>query len=259
MRAEGTAWLELKFLQSPIRRNENDEARQLRNSEDVYDGVIRRPLRDGSWQHGSENILSLNGVRCGLIKRHPRVLDPQGDCVEGVHVVKQWAKDHRSYTPSAETTKLVHDIEEQIALDLYLLLTGNQAKHDIGISEIVNLGIHKTFLQWLDMDIVDGAANVIPSVFRLHDFLWKVLKWWTMASVVRETAAFPAMVPITAEDGDIAVVLFGCKLPLILRARAGKDNQYELIGAMHCLAIMNGEMLEEFERGECSKETFHLV
>lgn len=74
-----------------------------------------------------------------------------------------------------------------------------------------------------------------------------MLELWTMASIDGGSRPFPAIVPVKVQDGDIAVVLFGCKLPLVLRAREGKDNHYELNGAMNCPAIMNGEMLDEYK------------
>ncbi|KAH9208371.1 hypothetical protein DL95DRAFT_467783 [Leptodontidium sp. 2 PMI_412] len=257
--AEGTANIALKLTQSPFITNEHDAARQLRNSENVYDGVNRRPLRNGLWQHGSENLLNLNGVRCGVVKLHPRVLNLLSDLTGSFEIVKQWASDYKLYLPSAEITELVKDAEEQSPLDFYLLLTGNHALNEIGLSEIINPGIHKTFMLWLDLDVAGGNAKVTPGMQRLHDYLWEALRWWTIAAVIRENGTLRAMVPITAEDGDIAVVLSGCKLPLILRAREGTTNHYELIGAMNCPVLMNGEVLDEFKRGECSRETFHLV
>ncbi|KAG4429492.1 hypothetical protein IFR05_015030 [Cadophora sp. M221] len=257
--AEGTARIALKLTQSPLVPNEDEEARQLRNSENVCDGVNRRPFRNEPWKHDSEDVLSLNGVRCGVVKLHSPILNPLSELAERFEVVKQWANDHKVYSSSAKITELVHDAEERIALDFYPLLTSNHASNEIGLSEVVNLGIHKTFMQWLDLDVAGGNAKVTPGVQRLHDYLWETLKWWTMATIVSESGELQAMVPITAEDGDIAVVLLGCKLPLILRAREGEDNYNEPIGAMHCPVIMNGEVLNEFDRGERRKETFYLM
>lgn len=118
--------------------NENERARKLRNSENVYDWIIGRPILISSWQHHSEDILSLNGVICGVVKLHPRVLSTQADFAEACGIVKQWADDHLNHPPSAEITQLVHDTKEQSAVDLLCLFDGSQRSDPVEFSKFVD-------------------------------------------------------------------------------------------------------------------------
>lgn len=64
--------------------------------------------------------------------------------------------------------------------------------------------------------------------------------------------------PQCTKSGDLCCILFGCKVPLILR-RTGQPSQYRLVGEGHIQGLMEGEVVESWKAGELQDEKFILL
>lgn len=64
------------------------------------------------------------------------------------------------------------------------------------------------------------------------------------------------MVPQLSKPGDLICVMFGGRFPLVLRP---VDGGYHLIGDAYVHGIMNGESLQDYEKGVYSKRVFNLI
>lgn len=62
--------------------------------------------------------------------------------------------------------------------------------------------------------------------------------------------------PKVMEPGDIVCVLFGGKMPFVLRSWI--DDMFLLVGECYVHGLMHGEAVEMVECGECADETFHI-
>jgi hypothetical protein len=59
----------------------------------------------------------------------------------------------------------------------------------------------------------------------------------------------------SAQVGDLAVVLVGCKAPVLLRR---KGRHYEHVGPCFVVGLMVGEAKQMVDRGEAKMETFEI-
>ncbi|KAE8446651.1 hypothetical protein EG329_011844 [Mollisiaceae sp. DMI_Dod_QoI] len=66
-----------------------------------------------------------------------------------------------------------------------------------------------------------------------------------------------ALLPSIVEVGDIICVLYGCKIPLLLRAVDG-SNFYKVIGAVYVHGFMFGEAIAMQEKGLLQEREFNL-
>lgn len=57
------------------------------------------------------------------------------------------------------------------------------------------------------------------------------------------------------EVGDFVCVLLGCDAPMVLRPA---DEYYQLIGEVYCHGIMDGEVMDALDRGDCQLQDFVL-
>ncbi|KAK5660777.1 hypothetical protein OQA88_12144 [Cercophora sp. LCS_1] len=73
--------------------------------------------------------------------------------------------------------------------------------------------------------------------------------------LVGTTRGYLGLVPPEAEEGDLVCVLLGCPVPLVLRR---VDDGYVVLGSCVAQGIMDGEFMEEVERGGWALETFLL-
>lgn len=62
--------------------------------------------------------------------------------------------------------------------------------------------------------------------------------------------------PKVMEKGDVVCVLFGGKMPFVLRP--WDDGKFLLVGECYVHGLMQGEAIELLERGEIDEETFHI-
>jgi hypothetical protein len=71
----------------------------------------------------------------------------------------------------------------------------------------------------------------------------------------------PSIVPSTAVVGDAIWILYGCKMPIVLRAAAGTLDEvaFEVVGPCHVSTIMFGESIEWLEEGQDDLELASIV
>lgn len=67
--------------------------------------------------------------------------------------------------------------------------------------------------------------------------------------------------PPDAQVGDIACILFGCSVPVILRPHPGQEKHFTLVGESYIHGLMEGEALtgRDKKTWEFEDERFHLV
>ncbi|KAF5523356.1 Heterokaryon incompatibility protein 6, OR allele [Colletotrichum aenigma] len=68
---------------------------------------------------------------------------------------------------------------------------------------------------------------------------------------------YMGLAPIGAQTGDDVVVLFGSHVPFILRGRG--SGHYEVVGETYVSGIMKGEVLKDFDEGNCVAKGFVLA
>lgn len=68
-----------------------------------------------------------------------------------------------------------------------------------------------------------------------------------------------ALIPDFAAVGDVICVLYGSKLPHILRPVHDEDDVYQVMGACFVHGFMDGKALEWRDQGKVNEQTFHLV
>jgi hypothetical protein len=66
--------------------------------------------------------------------------------------------------------------------------------------------------------------------------------------------------PWNAEEGDLVVVLFGCKFPVVLREISGSDGRKRviLIGESYVEGFMEGEAIASLRENKFSAEEFDI-
>jgi hypothetical protein len=70
----------------------------------------------------------------------------------------------------------------------------------------------------------------------------------------------PAILPSSAVVGDSVWILFGCKMPMVLRmVREEEGVRYEVVGPCYLTTAMWGEALREFEEEGSQPQRVVLV
>ncbi|CZR69630.1 uncharacterized protein PAC_19530 [Phialocephala subalpina] len=64
------------------------------------------------------------------------------------------------------------------------------------------------------------------------------------------------LAPGNVRVGDLVCIIFGCRLPVVLRK---EDGRYIFIGSCYVHGIMDGEAMDQFQGGKLKGETFILV
>jgi hypothetical protein len=70
---------------------------------------------------------------------------------------------------------------------------------------------------------------------------------------------FMAMIPDIANEGDILSVLYGSKLPHVLRKVPGKEDTYTLVGTAYVHGFMDGEAIQLRDQGKLKEQRFNLI
>lgn len=66
---------------------------------------------------------------------------------------------------------------------------------------------------------------------------------------------YQRLAPLDTRAGDVAVLLYGCKLPVILRP---VDEHYEFVGQAFVLGFENGKAMDMVEKGELEETLFRI-
>ncbi|KAI7977208.1 hypothetical protein EIK77_005413 [Talaromyces pinophilus] len=62
---------------------------------------------------------------------------------------------------------------------------------------------------------------------------------------------------LCVEEGDVLCVLFGCRLPAILRPH--KDKKYQLVSFAYVPVIMHGELFTDTSQIQCTRNVFEII
>ena len=95
---------------------------------------------------------------------------------------------------------------------------------------------------------------------RAQMVLWQVAPRFRNRSLmlVREEQRL-GMRPPCAKVGDVVVVIYGCTVPLVLRRRTEEDGGGFLnIGDAYLTGYMDGQAIDQVERGELKAQTFKI-
>jgi hypothetical protein len=104
------------------------------------------------------------------------------------------------------------------------------------------------------------GSGKMPRVGEALNFTTPFRRWvsdWLYRRKLCKTTkrGFPGLVPDTARNGDLIIVLKGCDLPLTVRS---VRDHYVLIGECYIHGIMNGEALLMESEGDVSLQHFRL-
>lgn len=66
------------------------------------------------------------------------------------------------------------------------------------------------------------------------------------------------MAPPTCKTGDVTVFFLGGNMPFVIRP-VGGQNAYRLVGPAYLHGYMDGEVVEELERGIHASSTLSLI
>jgi hypothetical protein len=88
-------------------------------------------------------------------------------------------------------------------------------------------------------------------------FIWKVNQRCHSRRLFLTRRGYYGIGPEVMEYGDIVAVLFGAKVPYILRKTSG--GRYYLLGECYVHGIMDGEVIERWKRGKDKKQVFDIV
>jgi len=70
---------------------------------------------------------------------------------------------------------------------------------------------------------------------------------------------FMAMIPHTAKEGDILCVLYGSRLPHVLRKVRGEEGTYTMVGTAYVHGFMDAEAIEWRDQGKLKEQRFKLI
>jgi len=95
------------------------------------------------------------------------------------------------------------------------------------------------------------CLRLVPNVEQLAIHLWQ-------GRCISELRHYPiALTPDTVQPKDVVCVLFGSKVPIILRPT--KEGMYQVVGECYIQSIMYGGAIKLVESGEKQVQTFKLI
>ncbi|CZR66624.1 uncharacterized protein PAC_16525 [Phialocephala subalpina] len=111
--------------------------------------------------------------------------------------------------------------------------------------------------------LLEGSFQEVFQDERFLEALEKILvsivpEKWNYEFFVGEGGCV-GMVPYTARVGDVVVVLFGAKVPLVLRGVEGGKGRWELVGTSYVDGFMYGEAIELRDAGLLKHESVCII
>jgi hypothetical protein len=133
----------------------------------------------------------------------------------------------------------------------------SRAYHEIPKHEWLEQGA-----AYLTKALGEGAEDVAPELYEVgrhgDDFKWSRAANGASSHRVfgRTSKGYFVLAPRVMQVGDIVCVLFGGKMPFILRPWG---QRYLLAGECYVHGLMDGEAMGMLERGEVKEEVFHVI
>ncbi|KAH7141005.1 heterokaryon incompatibility protein-domain-containing protein [Dactylonectria macrodidyma] len=129
---------------------------------------------------------------------------------------------------------------------------GPEHREDLGWTrrvEGLNLG--------RDEEIIEGKLAELAEGGDYDRFMWKANQRCHGRRFFVTRKGYFGIGPECMERGDIIAVLFGGKVPYVLRATDG--GRYFFIGECYVHGIMSGEVIEKWRIGKFKKQTFDMI
>jgi hypothetical protein len=163
-----------------------------------------------------------------LCARIPGKLNPFKDGrSQGLPVAGQDLNHLPSYRLPEENSQLASDIESHINTDTQLTN---------GVANFQPLIVPSDIAKMLQM---------FPTTTTNEQYEWtaRIRKLKSRRPFVTQKG-YLGMAPSRSQAGDVVVVLYGGKVPYVLRPIPGNPDHFELIGACYCDGIMDGELFQ---------------
>ncbi|KAF3803244.1 hypothetical protein GCG54_00013351 [Colletotrichum gloeosporioides] len=103
-------------------------------------------------------------------------------------------------------------------------------------------------LQKLAFEVYGEMPSIIPQL-QNEEADFRLEKYALGRRFFITKKGYMGLAPIGAQIGDNVVVLFGSHVPFILRGR--ETGHYEVVGETYVSGIMKGEVLKDFDEGNC--------
>ncbi|PNP60666.1 hypothetical protein FNYG_14603 [Fusarium nygamai] len=212
--------------------------RSLGSYGSMYQASSNIPVEIGSSK--TEDVLVLAGLTCGVVRSYTAVLS-------------------KAESPTA-SVKRVFDFYNSTSVKDHLsafALTFTNEHHGTTLPEPQKLAMatflavaHDIHFMWLDDP--RRVKKYTPDFGRLTDSI--AARMAKRRLFITENG-YTGLGPANLRQGDMVVVLFGGKVPYILRQQEG---HHVLVGETYTLGLSSGEAIELMKRGQLEKRRFEI-
>ena len=128
----------------------------------------------------------------------------------------------------------------------------------------------KSILSWPGR-LRDQLENLLPHFIgrlipgciekreRRQPYALSLLPRFGYHSLISSTNNYIAMVPNIAQEGDFLCVLYGSRLPHVMRKVPGKEDTYTLVGTAYVHGFMYGEAIQWRDQRKLKERRFNLI
>ncbi len=230
------------------------------------------------------NILCLDGIRVdtvelvlkspppecyepgedGLLYLFPPVMN---ECIQPEYLGKSWAEMFEEKTEHVSGGDFIDAYT-------FTVTAGRRHNYDMITSEEI-LAAHRadfasSLLKWSEHNNDAGVHKGIPigdigleSAIRREaakgnwaDFSTAVMRGWGGRPFFVTSKGYMGLGNVNMRSGDICVVLFGGRVPFVLRP---KNGRFLLLGECLIQGLLEGQAITSAERGHLKQETFEIV
>jgi hypothetical protein len=212
--------------------------------------------------------LVVSGVQLDTISKRLYTITSHGlqswlDLKRMVQNIPQDIIKHRYHTGESMTLALARTMSSDMS---FRLVGERQRKQE---SRSLSREI-KSLYSWrgqllgkLQNSLPNFAQHLIPDSFqkreRRQPYLLSAppsLDGYALSSTMNH---FMAMIPDIANEGDILSILYGSKLPHVLRKVPGKGDTYTFVGTAYVHGFMDGEAIQLRDQGKFKEQRFNLI
>jgi hypothetical protein len=128
----------------------------------------------------------------------------------------------------------------------------------------------KSILSWTGR-LHDQLGNLLPHFIgrlipdciekreRRQPYTLSLLPVFGYYSLISTTNNYIAMVPNIAQEGDVLCVLYGSRLPHVVRKVPGNEDTCTLVGTAYVHGFMDGEAIQLRDQGKLKEQRFNLI
>ncbi|KAF7544004.1 hypothetical protein G7Z17_g10296 [Cylindrodendrum hubeiense] len=219
----------------------------------LYNGPNRQNGRHQVFDTGNTYTLGVEGVVLGRA-----TYTSQHHHVTQMLLNGGLAECHEACMSTLTSYPTGEDLEEAFALTVMAgELPGEIKKNDMSLETYV-----KSYLEWAKILVMPrdteeqrtARLKVAHPLLKLgfqNDWGQKLLEAYCERRFYMTDTGYMGLGNHNMKTGDIIAVLFGLKIPCVLRLRGkNPEDGYEFIGEAYCHGMMHGEALENLQKSE---------